>query len=208
MPQMLPPAGPDRRGDLSKSRSTPATDGHSGRHRLGCLARRVATTVAKHPAIESSQDAQPRSPRSAMSAPAPPLARSSRTRHVPHHGRRSWQDPRSRQPVRKPCAEYQIRRSGGTAHQAPEWPQRVAAAPPPQRDCSSRQDSTAELRRSASHRRSRPTPGHGPCLVSGPAPLRRRCPRKNRAVVQTSGHDARSHRCVKLAMNNTNRKIL
>ncbi len=66
---------------------------------------------------------------------------------------------------------------------------------------------TSELRRSASHRRSRLILGHGPCLVKGPARPRRRCPRKTRAVVQTSGHDARSRRCVKSAMNNTNRKI-
>ncbi len=205
---MLPPSGPGRRGDLSKSRSTPATDGHSGRHRLGCLARRVALAVARHPAIELSRDAQPRSPRSAMSAPAPPLARSSPTRQVPRPGRRSWQDPRTRQPVRRPCAEYRIRRSDGTVLRAPERPRRVVAAPPPQRDCSCRQDSTPEFRRSASHRRSRLILGHGPCLVKGPARPRRRCPRKNRAVVQTSGHNARSPRCVKSAMNNTNRKIL
>jgi hypothetical protein len=64
------------------------------------------------------------------------------------------------------------------------------------------------LRRSMSHRRARLAPGHGPCFVKGPAPPRRPCPRKNRAVVQTSGHDARSHCCVKSAMNDTNRKIL
>ena len=193
--------------NLSKSRSTPATDGRSGRHRLGCQARRVATAVARHPAIEGSRGAQPRSPRSAMSALAPPLARSSPTRHAPHYGRRSWQDPRSRQPVRRLFGEYRTRRSGGTAWQAPGRPRQVAAAPPPQRDCGCRQNSTPELLRSISHRRSRLAPGHGPCFVKGPAPPRRPRPRKNRAVVQTSGHDARGHLCVKSAMNNTNRKI-
>jgi hypothetical protein len=76
---------------------------------------------------------------------APPFARSSPTRRAPHHGRRSWQDPRSRQPVRRLFGKYQTVRSGGTAWQAPEWPRRVATAPPPQRDCGCRQESDAGI---------------------------------------------------------------
>jgi hypothetical protein len=117
-------------------------------------------------------------------------------------------NPRSRQPVRRLFGKYRTRRSGGTAWHAPERSRRVAAAAPPQRDLwlSARLDSgIAAINFSSSISAGTRA---GPCFVKGPAPPRRPRPRKNRAVVQTSSHDARSHCCVKSAMNNATRKIL
>ena len=86
-------------------------------------------------------------------------------------------------------------------------PRPASGAPPQQRGCKCQQESNSGI--AAIHPSSRLTAGHGPqCFAKEGAPPQCQYPRKNRAVVQTSDHDARNHRGVKSAMNDTNRKSI
>jgi hypothetical protein len=200
-----PPLRSSRRS--SEARSGRATDGRSDKHRLEHLALGAATTAARQLTTSASRDARLRLGRSAIPALALLLARSSPRRHLPRHGHQSGQEPRSQRPVRESGGECRIQRSGGIARQAPERPRRVACAPLPRRARSYQQDPIPQWQRSTPHPRCPPTPWRDTGLAIDPVPPRRPGPRKDRAVVRASDHDAPSRRSVKSARNDTNRKI-